>query len=116
MKYPSTYDADRIFLRNLVARDIAEPLPSFDHNTSAEEARAMLVEARQSVAGVRNKGWITGYIIVDELGPGTCGDYTHPLDEAVVLADSTPLFDLTRALKETEWVLAYWVITGIILS
>lgn len=105
MKYPSTYDADRIFLRNLVARDIAEPLPSFDHSTSSQEAREMLVEARQSVAGVRKKGWIKGFLLVAELGEGTCGDYTHPLEEAVVLADSTSLLDLTRALKETEWVL-----------
>jgi hypothetical protein len=105
MKYPSTYDADRIFLRNLVARDIAEPLPSFDNNLPAEEARTALLEARQSVAGVRNKGWVTGYLIADELGEGICANYTHPLDEAVVLADSTPLLDLTRALKEREWVL-----------
>ena len=105
MKYPTTYDADRIFLRNLVARDIAEPLPSFDRSMPAEEARVMLLEARQSVAGVRHKGWVTGYLIVDELGAGTCADYTHPLDQAVVLADSASLLDLTRALKETDWVL-----------
>ena len=116
MKYPSTYDADRIFLRNLVARDIAEPLPSFDQSMPADEARAILLEARQSVAGVRKKGWITGYIKLDELGPGTCHDYTHGLDEAIVLADSTSLLDLTRALKETDWVLLRILgeVTGII--
>jgi hypothetical protein len=105
MKYPSTYDADRIFLRDLVARDIAEPLPSFDASTPAEEARAMLLEERQSVAGVRKRGWIIGYLLVDELGEGTCSDYTHPLEDAVVLADSTSLLDLTRSFKESEWVL-----------
>jgi hypothetical protein len=105
MKFPSTYDADRIFLRNLAVRDIAEPLPSFDHNTPAEQARAALAEAHRSVAGVRRDGWVNGFILMDELGPGLCSDYTRPLDQAVVLADSTPLLELIRAMKEHEWAL-----------
>jgi hypothetical protein len=105
MKYPSTYDAERIFLHNLAARDIAEPLPSFDHATPAEQAQAALAAARRSVAGVRRDGWVSGYLLLDELGPGACGDYAHPLEQAVTLADSTPLIDLTRAMLEREWVL-----------
>ena len=105
MKFPSTYDADRIFLRNLAARDIAEPLPSFDDGTPADQARQALMAARRKIAGVRRNGWVSGFIITDELGTGVCGDYSHPLEEAVVLADSTSLIDLTRAMKETSWVL-----------
>ena len=105
MKFPSTYDADRIFWRNLAARDIAEPLPSFDHNTPAEQAQAALVAARRLVAGVRRDGWVIGYVLSDELGPGLCSDFTHPLDQAVVLADSTSLIELTRAMSKTDWVL-----------
>jgi hypothetical protein len=105
MKFPSTYDADRIFLRNLAVRDIAEPLPSFDYNTPAEQARAALAEARRSVAGVRRDGWVYGFILADELGPGQCSDYTHPIDQAVVLADATSIIELIRALKDAEWAL-----------
>jgi len=105
MKFPSTYDADRIFLRNLTARDIAEPLPSFDHNTSAEQALAALVETRRAVAGVRRNGWVIGFVLAKELGPGLCSDYTHPLDQAVVLADSTSLLEVIQAMNETEWAL-----------
>jgi hypothetical protein len=105
MKFPSTYDADRIFLRNLAVRDIAEPLPSFDYNTPAEQARAALAEAHRSVAGVRRDGWVIGFVLTDELGPGLCSNYTHPLDQAVVLADSTSLIELTQAMKDNSWVL-----------
>jgi hypothetical protein len=105
MKYPSTYDAERIFLRNLAVRDIADALPSFDHSTPAEQARAALAAARRSVAGVRQNGWVSGYLLLDELGAGACGDYAHPLDQAVVLADSTSLIELTQAMVAADWAL-----------
>jgi hypothetical protein len=116
MKYPSTYDADRIFLRNLAARDIAEPLPSFDDHTPADLARLALIQAGRTVAGVRQNGWVTGYLLTAELGPGLCQDFMHPLEQAQVVSDSTSLIDITKALSDTEWVLVRMLgeVTGII--
>jgi hypothetical protein len=105
MKYPSYYDANRIFLRNLAVRDIADPLPSFDQNTPAEMARSALSAARLTVAGVRQDGWVCGYLLFEELGSGICADYMHALDEAKILADSAPLLELLRVMKDTPWVL-----------
>ena len=116
MRYPSYYDAGRIFLRNLAVRDIAEPLPSFDDSTPAETARNALLYARLPVAGVRRKGWVRGYVVAEELGLGPCEDYTHDLEETVVLAESTPLLELLRVMKDAAWVLvrSFGEVNGIV--
>jgi hypothetical protein len=48
----SYYDSQHIFLRGIIARDIAEPLISFDATTPAEAARAVMAELNQDAAGV----------------------------------------------------------------
>ena len=49
----SFYDVHKTFLRGLAARDIAEPLPSFDASAPAPEVRHSMLVARHAVAGVR---------------------------------------------------------------
>jgi hypothetical protein len=105
MEYPSYYDIDRLFLRSVTARDIAESLRSFDFCTPADAARADLEACRCEVAGVRVQGYVTGYLLRDELGPGICGDYAHPLESAVTVSDSTPIVELIKTLRECPWAL-----------
>jgi hypothetical protein len=104
MEYPSRYDVDRLFLRSLVAHDIADPLPSFDRATSAEWVRSVMSEERCPVAGVRGRGKVDGYVLQDELAGGACGDYAHPLDTAAILPDSADLVDVIKALRDCPWV------------
>jgi hypothetical protein len=104
MEYPSRYDTDRIFLRGVVARDIAEPLPSFDRNTPADVVRAAMAERNYIVAGVRDGGMVSGYIVGEEVGQGACGDQARVFEEAIVVSDSTPLIELIRALHGSTWV------------
>ena len=69
MEYPSYYDIDRLFLRGVSVRDIAEPLRSFDRITPAELARSVMDERHCEVAGGgRYEGRIDGYVLRDELG------------------------------------------------
>ncbi len=105
MDYPSYYDIDRLFLRSVTARDIADALRSFDWGTDAEVARQALAEAHCAVAGVRGQGHVVGYLLCDELGPGICGDYAHPLAEAVVIPDSAAVVEMIKTLHDCPWAL-----------
>lgn len=104
MQYPSHYDIDRIFLRGMAARDIAEPLPSFDRGTPAEFVRAAIAARNYLVVGVRDQGRVDGYVLSEELGHGLCGERAHGLDEATVVSDTTPLIELILALQVSAWV------------
>ncbi len=99
----SYYDLQRIFLRGTTVRDIAEPLLSFDSWSDAEKVRAILESQRAEYAGVRENGWVTGYIILNELGAGACGEYAHPFDEEQVLQDNTPLVEMVLHLADTPF-------------
>jgi hypothetical protein len=52
MKRNSYYDIDKIFLRGLTVRDIAEPLPSFDFQTTAESVLSAMKLHHFQIAGV----------------------------------------------------------------
>jgi len=82
MKRNSYYDIDNTFLRSLTVHDIAEPLPSFDSETPADQVRAALEEHHLQIAGVREDGFIAGYLVIDELGEGPCAQFCHPIHEA----------------------------------
>jgi hypothetical protein len=99
----SYYDIERLFLRSIVVRDIADPLIFFDSQTPAALAASTMEAQEMDVAGVSEQGQATGYILRAELVDGTCGRYAHPFDEAVALPDSAPLIDLVEALSSQPW-------------
>jgi CBS domain-containing protein len=92
------YDVQRVFLRSFTARDIAEPLLSFDATTPADAAKTAMSVRGHDVAGVRKDGLVCGYLIRQQLQEGACGDYALSFDEAPVLADNAPLTEVIRAL------------------
>ena len=96
----SFYDVHKTFLRGLAARDIAEPLPSFDRTTPAAEARSSLQAAGHDVAGVRQAGFVTGYIECQDLGDGSCGDSMRPFDEDTVIPDSASITEVVLKLNQ----------------
>lgn len=112
----STYDVQRIFSRATQARDIAEPLCSFDAGAPAHEVRNIMAANAVAIAGVRVNGWIAGYITHAVLNDGACGDAMQPFDPANVLDDSAPLTDVVSALKTSECVFLRWlgVVNGVI--
>jgi hypothetical protein len=96
----SYYDIDRIFLRGTAARDIAEPLRSFDATTAAADARVALATANVTVAGVRAAGLVTGFVVADDLDDGVCGDHLQPFAAGQVVPAATGLSDVVLALNE----------------
>jgi hypothetical protein len=104
MKRNSYYDIDKIFLRGLTVRDIAEPLPSFDSETPAAVVRASLEQHHLQVAGVRQNGFITGYLEYGDLGEGACGQFCHPIHEAITLSGNAHLTELVIALDQEPFL------------
>ena len=49
----SRYDVQKAFMHGITARDIAEPLPSFDDTAVAPEVKAIMFRRGYEVAGVR---------------------------------------------------------------
>lgn len=91
----------RIFTETFSARDVAEPLASFDAGMASGEVRDFLNARACDVVGIRKEGQVIGYVEKGSLGDGTCGQYCYPLDEVAVLSDTAPLLtvliDLSRA-------------------
>lgn len=112
----STYDVQRIFSRATQARDIAEPLRSFDAGASAQEARAVMAAQRVTVAGVRVNGLVAGYVTLDNLGEGTCDDAMQPFNPAAIVEESASMAEVVSALKKNDCVFLNWlgVVSGVI--
>jgi len=81
----SRYDVQKACMHGVTARDIAEPLPSFDDTAAAPEVKAVMLRRGYDVAGVRHEGLISGYVIQTELGEGLCRDFARPFEDATVL-------------------------------
>ncbi|MFL7893503.1 MAG: hypothetical protein AB8I56_15700 [Anaerolineales bacterium] len=116
MRKNSYYDVDKIFLRNLTVRDIAEPLPSFDSGTPAEIVRPILEKHHQQIAGVREYGFVTGYLTIEEIGEGPCSQFCHPINEAIILSGNAHLSELVLALDQVPFLFVKFLgeISGIV--
>jgi len=98
-----SYDQEnirRVFRELFTARDIAEPLLSFDNSTSCKYVRSVLTEKQIDVAGVRTSGFVSGYVEIASLvHDGSCGDVARPINEDNAVDESLPLAPLVRSLK-----------------
>lgn len=56
------------------------------------------------VVGVREEGFITGYIQYADLQDGVVGDHRKNFDASKVLNESDPMLDTLEALKDSRWV------------
>ena len=63
------------------------------------------MEARGfDVVGVREEGFITGYVQYADLEDGVVGDHRKVFDSSKVLNESDPMLDTLEALKDSRWV------------
>lgn len=89
----------RVFTETFMARDIAEPLASFDAGTGAGEVRDFMNVHDFDVAGIREGGSVVGYVERGALGTGACGQYQRPLARAPVLSDAAGLLTVLMELN-----------------
>lgn len=92
----------QLFSEGFVARDIAEPLLSFDADSDAAAIGKQMERDNVSVAGIRERGVLIGYVLQEALGGGTCRDHLRAFEDDGVLHADAPLADVIESLVETE--------------
>src|SRR5262245_721676 len=107
VRMPSTRIPDavkRVFTETFTARDIAEPLASFDADASSAQVREFMQAKDFDVVGIRSEGQITEYATRDALAAGACGQCRRPFDDALVLDDTAPLLHVPMKLNQLPFV------------
>ncbi len=93
----------RVFSEMFAARDIAEPLASFDASASCNEVRAFMRANEVDVIGIRSEGQTVGYAERESLIGGVCGDYRRNFAEALVLDESAPLLNVLLKMNAARF-------------
>jgi hypothetical protein len=94
----------RVFTESFTARDIAEPLASFDASVPAGTVREFMKARGFDVVGIRREGQVVGYVERGSLDDGVCGQNQRLLSTAPVLEDAAPLLALLTELKHSPFL------------
>jgi hypothetical protein len=97
-------DVKRVFTETFTARDIAEPLASFDADASCSAVRDFMQARGFDVIGIRNEGQIDGYVEMGWLADSACGQFRRGFDDVTVLDDTAPLLQVLLKLKQDPFV------------
>jgi hypothetical protein len=91
----------RVFTEGFAARDISEPLVSFDVSTSATEVRSLMHASNFDVVGVRRNGITVGYVDRTDIGVDVCGQHVRTFDDICVISDAAPLAAVVLGLHQS---------------
>jgi hypothetical protein len=97
-------DLHRIFRQSITAREIAEHLVSFETDHSAQKVKEFMRKRGFDVVGIREEGFITGYVQYCDLGEGVVGDFQKNFDSSKVVNENDPMLDTLEALRDSRWV------------
>ena len=107
-----------LFIDNVTAKSIYEPLRCCPATSSVESAKSALKLRGFDFAGVKeNKdGDVTGYIIAQELISGDFGSCVKEIDSSLLISDSTPIADIFTVLNDRDFAFVIYgnKITGIV--
>ena len=87
----------RLLTDAFTARDILEPLISFDEGACVEEMREVCARQQCSVAGIRQDGLIVGYLLMEDLAGSNASVTRHILPRQTVKLDDS-LSDVIHVL------------------
>jgi hypothetical protein len=108
----------QLFMENITAQCIYEPLLSCPIDSESNQAKEALVLRDFDVAGVKeNKdGPVLGYVVTKDIGENEFKNYLIPIAIDIVISDSTPVANIVNILNGNEFafVIAGNQITGII--
>ena len=93
----------RAFMHAFAAQDVAEPLRSFDDELNAQRIRACMREQGLSVAGLRNRGKVIGYVSRAVLGEGAGKNHVRAFRQDQVVEGSALLTDVVLALTRHDY-------------
>lgn len=102
MNEPAQGRLHRLFTEGFVARDIAEPIISFDSETASSSALATMEEMQIKVVGVRRNGRICGYVERSQLASDTCGKGLVEFEPRDIVDESTSLGECIERLRDRQ--------------
>lgn len=94
----------RVFVETFTARDIAEPLASFDAEARSTDVRSFMNDHDYDLVGIRREGRSVGYVRRDSLNGDLCGQHATPFDDGTLLDDTTPLIKVILELNRSPVV------------
>ena len=95
----------KIFIDNVTAKSIFEPLLCCPADSIAEHAKDALKIREFDVAGVKETegGEVIGYVVTDELANGELRKYVKAIDLELLISDSTAIADIFTALTNRDF-------------
>ena len=95
----------KIFIDNVTAKSIFEPLLCCPADSIAEHAKGALKIREFDVAGVKETegGEVIGYVVTDELEDGELRKYVKLIEPDLLISDSTPIADIFAALTNRDF-------------
>ena len=93
----------RVFERAFTARDIAQPLISFDSHRSPDEVGEEMKLARVEVAGVSKGRSLRGFVEAHKLRGETCEACCREFAPSQVLSGRSSLTDVIEVLTRHDW-------------
>ncbi len=93
----------RIFKEVFTARDVGELLRSFDAERLSSDVKGVMQEQSLPVAGVRKDGQVTGYVRIEDLSSGTCGQRARSFSYDQMVYDDTSLMDVVLILTRHDY-------------
>jgi hypothetical protein len=106
----------RLFAEGFQVADIAEPLPSFDGEVPGDIVAQIMDADGFTVAGVRRRGVVSGFVERDRLGTAPCSATMTDFRSATRLEGSAPLSAAIRVLtrQPRAFVMALGGVAGIV--
>jgi hypothetical protein len=86
----------------ITAKDIAEPLLSFDDEKDAIAARNFMRRRRLRLIGIRKGGCVAGYAFSKDIKEGRLGDHLRPFQEDNVVLSDSSLAEVIGVLDRTD--------------
>jgi hypothetical protein len=106
----------RVFASAFTAREIAQPLRSFDSAAPLEALRALAARSATDIVGIRREGVCVGYVLPSAGGAQRVDDLLHVFAPAQVLQGDAPLSEVIRVLTRHDFcfVTAMGAVAGVI--
>jgi hypothetical protein len=104
----------RVFAEGFAARDIAEPLVSFDAATATSDVLELMACRNFDVVGVRRDGIVVGYVERADLCGTNCGERVQVIEAPI--SDAASLADVVLKLADSSrlFVRVFGAVGGII--
>lgn len=102
---PTEDNVRRVFREGFAARDLAEPLASFDATTETSSVRQFMEDRPLRVVGIRVNGLVTGYVEQDHVDDRPLGEQAAPLSDAEIVTTSAPFQDIVLLLNQHRFLI-----------